>query len=721
MPQQPTWTPQARTESRALVEGLRGFSPEGRQGLIQEGISVLGKCVDPTLPSGSETGLVIGYVQSGKTLNFTMVNALARDNGYPIVIIITGTTVNLFRQSNERVARDLGIGSRGGRKWRHFQNPRLRDIDSVRGALANWRSDTVPDARRQAVLITVMKHHGHLGHLNDLLEQLDLNGLPALVIDDEADQASLNNEVLEGTESTTYAALLTMKNRLPHHTFIQYTATPQAPLLINIIDALSPSWVDILTPGADYVGGADFFIDNSPYVRTIPAAEIPTRRRPLANAPASLLEAMRLYFIGVAFGIYRDEISGNRSMLVHPSHPTAPHGNFVQWITRIKRRWERVLSPEGDADERARLTSLFREAYDDIATTVATLHEDAPFDELLEVMPEAIRATEVLEVNTRQGSTPQIMWENAYSHILVGGQSMDRGYTVEGLTVTYMPRNIGVGNADSIQQRARFFGYKRGYFGFCRVFLESGTRNAYEEYVDHEEDVRARLIAHRDANRPLSEWKRAFLLSPTLNPTRQNLLDVGYIHGTMRNDWYFPRGPHASPGAVAENQRVVGSFLSILTMQPDTGHADRTVNQRHEVAENVSLRLAFDQLLTRIRTVRMNDSLRFYLVLMEVRAWLDTHPDATCSVYRMSPGEQRERSLNSNGDMRTLQQGPLKRGSTTIYPGDFHIRAASGLTIQIHYLTMHNADGNLIGTDIPTLAVWVPDEFANPFYIQNQG
>lgn len=100
-----------------------------------------------------------------------------------------------------------------------------------------------------------MKHYRRLDRLNDLLLELELDDIPALVIDDEADQAGLNNEVNQQRQSATYTRLLTLKSRLPHHTYLQYTATPQAPLLINIIDALSPNFVDILTPGTDYVGG----------------------------------------------------------------------------------------------------------------------------------------------------------------------------------------------------------------------------------------------------------------------------------------------------------------------------------------------------------------------------------------------------------------------------------------------------------------------------------
>ena len=70
---------------------------------------------------------------------------------------------------------------------------------------------------------------------------------------------------------------------------------------------------------------------------------------------------------------------------------------------------------------------------------------------------------------------------------------MDRGFTVEGLTVTYMPRGLGIGNADTVQQRGRFFGYKQSYMGLCRVFVGPDVRRAFRDYVEHEEDVRGEL------------------------------------------------------------------------------------------------------------------------------------------------------------------------------------------------------------------------------------
>ena len=82
--------------------------------------------------------------------------------------------------------------------------------------------------------------------------------------------------------------------------------------------------------------------------------------------------------------------------------------------------------------------------------------------------------------------------------------ALDRGFTVDSLSVTYMPRGVGVGNADTLQQRARFFGYAKlkGYFGICRVYLEQALKVAFTDYVEHEQIMRGELEKSQDRRRP---------------------------------------------------------------------------------------------------------------------------------------------------------------------------------------------------------------------------
>jgi hypothetical protein len=334
-----------------------------------------------------------------------------------------------------------------------------------------------------------------------------------------------------------------LRTCIPQHTFLQYTATPQAPLLINIIDTLSPRFAAVLTPGSEYTGGREFFFDRPELIRTIPSDEVPTSGNLLTEPPDSLLEALRVFFLGVAAGWLQTSGVGNRSMLVHPSQHTAGHRRYFQWVTQVKESWQQVFEASDTEPDRIQIIEDFRAAHEDLQSTVPDLPS---FSDLCRRLPHAIRRTGVEEVNAVRGRTPQINWQNSYSHILVGGQAMDRGFTVEGLTVTYMPRGAGVGHADTIQQRARFLGYKMSYLGYCRVFLEPRVRDAYSRYVEHEEDVRARLLEHVSTGQPLTEWKRAFFLTTALRPTRRNVLQLDYMQGTISEQWYSPDAPHDS-------------------------------------------------------------------------------------------------------------------------------------------------------------------------------
>ncbi|SNB66912.1 hypothetical protein SAMN07250955_105215 [Arboricoccus pini] len=266
--------------------------------LLQSAGEILGSGMDPKKVPDKAAGLVVGYVQSGKTLSFTTVIGLARDNGFPIVILVAGNKDNLLTQSHQRLHNDLDVdGGEGLSAWIMEKNPKAQDgqyEQLLRQTIANWRDTTRDPDEKPTLLLTVLKQNQRLSVLTTLLRKLDLKGVPALVID-EADQASLNTKVNQNNESTTYTRLRELRDALPCHTFLQYTATPQAPLLINIADILSPDFIHVLEPGTGCVGGEEFFKADSPYVKTIPVADIPPKNAPMPiEPPDSLLMAMRL-------------------------------------------------------------------------------------------------------------------------------------------------------------------------------------------------------------------------------------------------------------------------------------------------------------------------------------------------------------------------------------------------------------------------------------------
>jgi hypothetical protein len=678
----------------------KGFDGAARSKILQENVEIIGRCLPPSAQGESRTGLVIGYVQSGKTLSFTTVTALARDNGFRLVIVLAGTKTNLLDQNEERLTGDLGIFRERGKFWRTLVNPRSTsaDAEGVRGALEMWDRYPGNPERCRTLLIVVMKNSTRIDDLRKLLVQCDLSRSCAVIIDDEGDQAGLNTRVRQRDESSTYAAITRLRRAIPAHSYLQYTATPQAPLLISRIDMLSPQFQCLLEPGDGYVGGKDLFQAGSPYVDLIPAADLPGVHDPADGPPASLESAMRLFFLGVAAGVL-DGREGNRTMMVHPSHLTSEHETYAAWARSIKRNWEQVLrEPEGSPDL-AQLRRDFQQAYQDLSQT-ATLR---PLDDLWAELAYALEDTMVKVVNATGGRIPVFPWSESYGFILVGGAGLDRGFTVEGLTVTYMPRGAGTGTADTIQQRARFFGYKRSYMGLIRIFVDSDVSDAFTAYVEHEESVRSALRAHGD--KPLTTWRRLFFLDSSLRPTRRSVMALDTMRGRAK-EWVYARTPVEEPKG---NREVVDAYVSELgdklkVIPRDTGW---TVDQRHAVARALPLEDVYAKLLVPISFEDDDDIFDHMLMLLQIRAALDDDPALTCDLYLMSNGTTRKRAVNSNGAIENIFQGA---NPGTGYPGDREMHAES-FAVQVHHLDLHQKDSRQVAKDIRVVAVWVPEEF----------
>ena len=719
------WQPVVGPEARSVVD-RKQLPRQAGEAVIEAAASILARGVHPNELQIHRTGLVVGYVQSGKTLSFTTVIALARDNGYRLIITVAGISTSLLSQSTRRLRNDLFVEDVDGYlRWSTFTNPddtegNWRSIEQV---LDEWRDPQVPDSERPTVLITVMKNHRHLANLFSLLSRLDLGDVPTLIIDDEADQASLNTLVNRGRESTTYRRLLELRETVPCHTFLQYTATPQAPLLINIIDSLSPDFVEVLEPGEDYAGGRSFFSESPGLVRVIPYEDVPTDDNPLADPPGSLLDALRVFLVGVASGLVqgRSRSNANRSMLVHPSRETAQHQEYRMWIGQVFDEWRRILAlPEVDPD-RADFLQDFEDAYSDLAQTVPDLPS---FDDLAIMLPRAFRLTSIEEVNTRgRRGTPSIDWSRSYGWILVGGQAMDRGFTVEGLTVTYMPRGPGVGNADTIQQRGRFFGYKRPYLGYCRTYLEHEVLTAFDGYVQHEEEMRRQLQQFCDSGAPLRSWKRAFVLSPDLRPCRSNVIQYDYARGRYADAWFAPRVVLSAPSVIDDNRQAVQTFLNDLTLNLVDGSPNREHAQIHNICRDVPLVHVVDRLLVPYRLTATSDTREITGVLLQLSHALEQNPNEQCVVYRMSPRFARRRSVDDNGRIRNLYQGaapvspPELRGST--YPGDMAIHEPEDVTIQIHFLEL-SQNGETVADNVPVVALWIPRRMELTWLTQDQ-
>jgi hypothetical protein len=678
------------------VLSKNGIKDSEKTTTLDEACDILKSCGNPVSSLAGDTGLVVGYVQSGKTLSFTTVSAIAVENGFNCVIVIAGSTTKLVDQTSTRLLKDLYCET-STLKFKSYQNPKFEEVNDM----VNDLGDNV-FGDKNVLLITVMKNTSHLRNLKTLFssKKIKEQDLKILIIDDEADQASLNTKAKKNDPndvSTTYRLLRELRAELKNHTYLQYTATPQAPLFISLMDILSPSFVKVITPGGAYTGGKTFFkrnkTSNYPYLEDIGIEEIYTKKNPLNKVPKSLEDALMNFVLTVSIGILKGEKpeKNNRTMMIHPSVLKVVHEKYYTWTKSIINRWKDELQLNDSDIDKIHLLRRFEEIHNLFPVTIVNLYS---FTTIKEILHATLDITKIQIANS--DAEKEIDWKRNYALILVGGAILDRGFTIEGLNVTYMPRSIGGGNADTIQQRCRFFGYKKSYLDLCKIYLPRLSKRAYIEYVLHEEDMRNKLSEFSGRNEPLSSFKREFILSPLLNITRKNVISEDVIKYGLKG-W-------KTIDIVDENQlelsSVISDFISDLHFET-CKFSGLNEMQTHD-STTVNTQFLIEGLLSKISYKEPKNSLIISYVISMLQILID---EKIKQVYivNMSQGEERIRTIK-NRKISNLMQGSNKN---TFYNGDRNVKEENMFTFQVHKIKAKEE-----GTTFYTLAIHIPEKLS---------
>ncbi|MBX9888423.1 MAG: Z1 domain-containing protein [Flavobacteriaceae bacterium] len=691
--------------------------------LINETNHILSHCTNPKLLEEQDvTHLTVGYVQSGKTMSFTSLTALAADNGYRIVIYLAGTKTNLLSQTFKRLTKDLIKDSSLNSIYKIYENPTKGKVPEIRNKM---KLSTKP-----TILITLLKHFKHVNELAEIFKsriiQQELGKQGVLIIDDEADQASLNgfayanskkasisdewDEETDNKESSTYSSILNLRASIPNHSYVQYTATPQGPLLISIMDLLSPKSHTILTPGKKYTGGKTFFQDFPDLVISIPDDEVyHYKDNPLNHPPKSLKDALLLYILSVALvANYWNKVKF-LSMMIHADRQKDVSRLFYGWIEEIIGRWTTILNLEDGDLAQFDLDREFKDMYEKEAIKFYSPKEKVPpYSEIKPFISDAINDTQVYLIISEADATKEVDWESSSSHILVGADMLNRGFTVENLAVTYMPRYTkSKSNADTIQQRCRFFGYKQKYLNSCRIYLPTDSITEYVDYVNHEEEMR-RWLYKTDS---LESIEQQLILADKLSPTRKNILPYNIVQSKMK-------GWHAMNALqfIDSNTKVIENFIGnnlFSLWNTQYGTSDRN----HKYSK-VSIDKAID-FLTQFKfgnyadTARKQATIRYIQYLSEEAK----KPISNVHFIQMAyESEFRKRSFNPS----TLKIDQLFTGRSTtgsaVYPGDRDIKNEETICIQIHKVQLKTNDiVKLGGKIIYTIAIYYPVAFATGY------
>jgi hypothetical protein len=708
-----TWGPVIGPETtRLLLEAALSEIDETH--LRKQSVEILANCVPP-LSSDSRTGLVVGYVQSGKTLSFTTVISLARDNGYPLVILLAGTKTNLHEQTASRLQRDLKVERESGLSpWSTIRNPtESAHAQTVASAIKSIQMPEVPDKFRRCTVLTVMKVPNRIAALRELLTSLsqygvDMSTTPVLVIDDEADQAGLNAAVQGNFDgkaeepTATYREIVRLRSVLGPHTYLMYTATPQAPLLINLADVLSPDFVVVLKPGAAYTGGSYFFDQHrTTFVRRLSDTALADALNPV-EPPHELCDAIASFLLSLA----QRNGDGTVSMLIHPSHKNPLHGTYRMFVDQIRAQWTLLLSSPGP-DRSELIEEFFRPAYEDLARSEPEMR---PLQELLAELPYWLGQVEIREVNSSVVREDEIKWATAPGWILIGGNKLDRGFTVEGLTTTFMPRSVGAGQVDTVQQRARFFGYKRKYAQLCRAWLGEPTIDIFEHYVEHEELLRGELESVSREGISLKTWKRRMLLDARYKPTRRAIIDLPYMHDRIQPDRWM--SVNHLPDTSTRQLQMAAALRLHEKLVPVVRHDHR---DSRPVRRNERCEISMSDLVDFLNDWPADASDRALAnqAALLLGARLDADPTLKAEIYFMDGLSTRERAVSA-GMTVVLQQG---RGSVAGhgYIGDGAFFTEGLTALQIHRIAPK------VGTSEPDfigLGIRVPKHLAGAVLVQ---
>jgi hypothetical protein len=332
------------------------------------------------------------------------------------------------------------------------------------------------------------------------------------------------------------------------------------------------------------------------------------------------------------------------------------------------------------------------------------------------------------EVNATPHGRSKIIWGDSQYWLLVGGAKLDRGFTVRGLTVTYMPRSVGDGNADSIQQRARFFGYNKPYFQYCRAYLEINVKNAFQSYVEHEEMMLGELVKQRGY--PLKNWVRKFMLDSGLNLTRKNVIGINK-DSVQFEGWTTPNFLAENADDVKFNQTLVYEFLLSL---PEDSKCDAALEfpdhfidkrdgdkvGRNILYERVPAVLFIEKFLDKFRVSNPRDIVMFQLFRMLLDRQMKLGKVEFVDVFNMRSFEVARRSY-TDGRLNPWQgrnpSNTFDRSALT-YGGDQSFRFEDRITIQIHTLKIFESTGpgaRVLANECPWLCFYVPEEFGKNF------
>lgn len=626
-----SWLPARRAEIefffweryKEYLEVEKQWNPRVTANLGKISDEILDLCGDPEEPYFAVRGLVIGDVQSGKTANYTAICNKAADAGYRIIIVLAGMQENLRKQTQERLDAEFA-----GRRSEYFLDPTARKTiknkavgvgrhngSSAKKGVASFTSVTKDfdsgvlrscnlsiESVNDPVLLVVKKNKRILDNLISWLatnNTVDVGGkidLPLLLIDDEADNASVNTRDSDDDPTAINDCIRRLLGLFSKTTYLGITATPFANIFIDpdIGEDLFPAdFIYALSVPSHYIGADRMFGDDDDrscrhMIERINCEELelclPPKHKSgahISKLPSDLYEACNYFLLVNAIRDARGDRGAHRSMMVHLSLFRSVQAQITDllmiWLNQVRSDLRNFAKLHVDKAEKIASIHELHLVWDKYKLSDAA---GISWEKLLKsYLYKAIAPIDVREVNMNTGAASLDYFnhkKDGLRVIAVGGNSLSRGLTLEGLCVTYFHRNTRM--YDTLLQMGRWFGYRPNYDDLVKVWLTEEMIDWYCQITRASAELKEEITKMRNAHQTPRDFGLRVRQDPgALIVTARNKMRTAEeitcpvtVSGQMLET---PR-LKASPKIIEENERVFKAFVRDLAK-----HGERVLGE----------------------------------------------------------------------------------------------------------------------------------------------
>ncbi len=481
-------------------------------------------------------GLIYGHIQSGKTAVILTTMALAADNGYKNFVVMTTNLNDIYDQTLDRIKSALD-------SFQVFGKKDLKERFTINQELLS--------------VLVVPKHRPTLVRVLDRVHQLSGEHGSVMIIDDEADQASLDTNIndLDKPKSAINQAIVNLRDFFNSHDYLQTTATPQSLLLQDKKSAFKPDFVVATIEGTGYVGGQYFFSDDeenrSNHLCIVPDRDITH----LANSdqlPDSVKESILVFLLGATIFRLGGQKQKRYTYLLHTSHKQVTHTReriaIDRFISELKLQLKIAVT---------KLPHQLRELLENAYTELQRSFDSVPsFQDVLTEVGRRITSTDILTINA---SSKEPFKPPTRKHtIYVGGTRLGRGVTIKNLLVTCYGRDALNPQMDTVLQHARMYGYRQNELAAIRIYLPQALAARFCDIHRIDNSMREMCQSEHKAIRAIALTENVRRL------TRPNVLNRNTVnlHTYLGGRQYFPHLPISSPDELGNQTKELDEILS---------------------------------------------------------------------------------------------------------------------------------------------------------------